>query len=284
MLTFPFTQKKFMTLTPQGRHDWIVRWLSGVYQEILTNRITPRELEFFAGEYARITGWSQTRPGKPPGIPPHGYDARPWLEFISDAIHLERTAGSVSPKDPDLLPPAAIRDDHKDRPGDRHDTPRLDFHVALDGLRSLFNVGSIFRSCDAAGFSSLILGNTPGRENATVRKTAMGTADWMPHTRTVDLAQTLVDMKTRGYTITAVETAEQSTPYHGIDWHHRGVLVMGNEEYGISTHVLAVCDQVVHIPMFGRKNSLNVANAAAVLMFHIAACLYACPPNPGQHP
>ncbi len=291
MLTFPFTRKKFMALTPQGRHDWIVRWLSGVYQEILTNRITPRELEFFAGEYARIAAWSPPLPGKRPERMPgktpesiaHGHDARPWLEFISNAIHLERTAQGVSPRDPDLLP-AAIRGDHKDRTGEKQDLPRLDFHMALDGLRSLFNVGSIFRSCDAAGFSSLILGNTPGRENATVRKTAMGTADWMPHTRTRDLAQTLVDMKARGYTITAVETAEPSKPFLDNDWHHRGVLVMGNEEYGISTHVLAVCDQVVHIPMFGRKNSLNVANAAAILMFHIAACLYADRPDPGQHP
>ncbi|ACN16833.1 SpoU [Desulforapulum autotrophicum HRM2] len=284
ILTFPFTQKKFMALTPQGRHGWIVRWLSGVYQEILTNRVTPRGLEFFAGEYARITGWSETWPGKIPNKIPHEYDARPWLEFISNAIHIGRTARGISPKDPDLLPPATTRGDHKDRTGDRHDRPLLDFHIALDGLRSLFNVGSIFRSCDAAGFSSLILGNTPGRENAAVRKTAMGTADWMPHTQTVDLAQTLVDMKAQGYTITAVETAEQSKPYHDNDWHHRGVLVVGNEEYGISSHVLAVCDQVVHIPMFGRKNSLNVANAAAILMFHITTCLHAGHPDPGQHP
>lgn len=48
------------------------------------------------------------------------------------------------------------------------------------------------------------------------------------------------------------------------------MLALGNEEYGISTHVMAVCDETVHIPMFGRKNSLNVANGAAVLLFHIA--------------
>ncbi len=273
-----------MALTPQGRHGWTIRWLSGVYQQILTNRITPQGLEFFAREYARVVDWLKIQPGELPGNMPHGYDARPWLEFVSNAIHLERIQWGVSPRDPDLLPPAPIRVDQTDRKDEPLTMPRLDFHIALDGLRSLFNVGSIFRSCDAAGFSSLILGNTPGRENATVRKTAMGTADWMPHTHTRDLAHTLGAMKKRGYTITAVETAAQSRPFYDNAWHHRGVLVVGNEEYGISTHVLAVCDEVVHIPMFGRKNALNVGNAAAILMFHIATRPWAAPPGPGQQP
>ena len=276
MLTSPFTTKKFMALTPRGRSAWTIRWLSEVYQEVSTNRITPRGLDFFADEYLKVTGWSGTLSDtdRPLARIPDRYDVRDWLIFISDIIHFERTSWNISAKDHDLLSSTQTVIDQKDRTNDNKDRPRLDFHMALDGLRSLFNVGSIFRSCDAAGFSSIILGNTPGRENPTVQKTSMGTADFLPHTRTSDLARTLGKMKELGYTITAVETGGQSRPFYANDWKDRGVLVMGNEEYGISSHVLAVCDETVHIPMFGRKNSLNVANAATVLLFHIATHLY----------
>ncbi len=272
MLSFSFTRKKFLSLTPQGRHRWIIKWLSAVYHKISTNRVGPESLELFAKEYTQVMEWCQA---VPPTLPPPK-DQRGWLEFVSDAIHCERTASGIVPKDQDLL--TAIETD--DRPEENSGFPRLDFHMALDGLRSLFNVGSIFRSCDAAGFSSLILGNTPGGEHPLVQKTSMGAASWMPHTKTRDLAGTLLDMKTQGYRITAVETAKHSKPYNDNPWDGRGVVVMGNEEYGISSHVMRVCDDVVHIPMFGRKNSLNVANAASVVLFHIASTLYAQGPQP----
>jgi tRNA G18 (ribose-2'-O)-methylase SpoU len=274
VLTFPLTKKKFMALAPQGRSTWTRRWLSKVYQKISSNRITPQGLDLFAREYLKVIGWSGTLSDRTMVNLPETHDIKSWLAFISDAIHFERTAWNISPKDHDLLASTQGLIVQKDRADDDKDRPKLDFHMALDGLRSLFNVGSIFRSCEAAGFSSLILGNTPGRENSTVRKTSMGTADLMPHTKVSDLAQTLLEMKDTGYTITAVETAVDSRPFNTNDWQERGVLVMGNEEYGISPHVLAVCDATVHIPMFGRKNSLNVANAATVLLVHIATRLY----------
>ncbi|MBI9090644.1 MAG: RNA methyltransferase [Desulfobacterium sp.] len=272
MLSFPFTRKKFLSLTHQGRHRWVIKWLSTVYQKISSNRVGPENLGLFAGEYTRVMEWCKTLPQNLP----EPNDRRGWLEFISDAIHCERSAAGIVPKDQDLL--AAI--ETEDSQEEKSEFPRLDFHMALDGLRSLFNVGSIFRTCDAAGFSSLILGNTPGGEHSLVQKTSMGAASWMPHTKTRDLAHTLITMKAQGYRITAVETAKQSRPYNDNPWPGRGVVVMGNEEYGISSHVMRVCDEVVHIPMFGRKNSLNVANAAAVVLFHIASTRYAQGPQP----
>ncbi|MDY0375878.1 MAG: TrmH family RNA methyltransferase [Desulfobacterium sp.] len=274
MLTFPLTKKKFMALTPRGRSSWVRKWLSEVYQEVSSNRITPGGLDFFAREYLKVMGWSGSMSNKTLADIPEEHGVKSWLVFISNAIHFERAAWNISPKDQDLLPAAKGLINQKDRADDNKDRPRLDYHMALDGLRSLFNVGSIFRSCEAAGFSSIILGNTPGRENPTVQKTSMGTADLMPHTRSSDLARTLVEMKELGYTITAVETAVDSRPFYANAWQDRGVLVMGNEEYGISPHVMAICDATVHIPMFGRKNSINVANAATVLLFHIATLLY----------
>jgi len=131
-------------------------------------------------------------------------------------------------------------------------------------------VGSIFRTCDAAGIQSLILGNTLGKEDPRVQKTAMGAHKWISQETTSDLAQTLLEKKSQGFQIIAVETAVGSVPCHEFAWPSKGVVVFGNEEYGISSHVMPMADHIVHIPMFGKKNSLNVANAAAVILFQIA--------------
>ena len=165
--------------------------------------------------------------------------------------------------DPALLP----RVETGDKKASRFQAPAIEIMVALDGLRSLFNVGSIFRTCDAAGVKGIILGNTPGKEDPRVAKTAMGSQEWMAQEKTEDLFQTLMEKKKQGFTILGVETVEGAIPCQGMDWPPKMVLVMGNEEYGISPQVLGACDAFVSIPMFGKKNSMNVANAAAVVLF-----------------
>ncbi len=146
----------------------------------------------------------------------------------------------------------------------------LNCHLALDGLRSLFNTGSIFRTCEAAGFNSIILGNMPGKEHPGVQKTAMGAHKWIDQEKTEDLAQTLIDKKLEGFQIIGIETIKDSISCHDFAWEKNTIVVFGNEEYGISSHVMDSCDKIVSIPMFGRKNSLNVANAVAVICFQIA--------------
>lgn len=84
--------------------------------------------------------------------------------------------------------------------------------------------------------------------------------------KTDDLAQVL-EKKEDGFVIIGVDTLEGSQPCHRFPWPDRAVLVFGNEEYGIAPHLLPVMDRFVHIPMFGRKNSINVANAAATVLF-----------------
>lgn len=199
---------------------------------------------------------------------PDGHAIRPWVEFVSDAIHLHRVKAGIYPKDHDLLDSASINVLNNDLSSKKIKT--LDYHIALDGFRSLFNVGAIFRNCDAAGFKSIILGNTPGGENASVKKTSMGASSWVFSEKTDDLSLTLMDKKNNGYAIIGIETIQTSENYNSFNWPKKAVIVLGNEEYGISRHVLRICDYLVHIPMFGKKNSINVANAAAVIMFHVA--------------
>ncbi len=167
------------------------------------------------------------------------------------------------------------RSESNDLPSD------IEYQVALDGLRSLFNVGSIFRTCEAVGVKTIILSNTMGKEHPQVRKTAMGSQEWITQEKTQDLAQTLVDKKAKGFRIIGVETMAGSAPCHGYAWPKKAILVVGNEEYGISPHVLRVVEDMVHIPMYGKKNSLNVANATTAILYQAVLSLDTVPPGPG---
>jgi tRNA G18 (ribose-2'-O)-methylase SpoU len=277
MDTFGFTKKKLTSLSPETRHKHMVRHLTGFYQRLTTNRVNPASLDLFARQYNQILNWAKMTPFARPGSD----HTRLWIEAISDRIHYHRGATGAAVRDHDLTVRVHTRDqpDHgaNDTPGaasPRSQRPALPSgrrcHVALDGLRSLFNVGSIFRTCEAAGFGSIILGNVPGKEHPGVQKTAMGAQEWMDQETTDDLAKTLLEKKETGFHIIGVETVKNARPFYDMPWQGDIILVFGNEEYGISSHVLSACDEVVYIPMFGRKNSINVANAVAVVCFHVA--------------
>ncbi|WP_457553776.1 TrmH family RNA methyltransferase [Desulfobacula sp.] len=261
MDTFGFTKKKLTLLNDKTRNKHIITWLSGFYQKLTTNRVTPTDLDLFSCQYNEILDWAQMKPF----IKPHSNTTKVWIESISDQIHLHRSAIGIPVRDPDLLESVQTKDP-------AISTCHADFHchLALDGLRSLFNVGSIFRTCEATGFTSIILGNTLGKEHPRVQKTAMGAHEWVDQEKTMDLAGTLLEKKEKGFKIIGVETIKGAQPFYDMQWEDNTILVFGNEEYGISSHVRTTCDAFVNIPMFGRKNSLNVANAVAVICFHVA--------------
>lgn len=264
MDSFGFTKKKFLQISRNSQHKHIIRWLSGIYHAVTTNRFNPDSLELFLSQYCQILEWL----GMPALSRPESDTAQEWLEKLSDQIHSHRLAAGLTVRDHDLLEKVITRDQHD--PAQNHG---CDCHIALDGLRSMFNVGSIFRTCEAAGFRSIILGNTPGREDKKIQKTAMGAEQWVDQEKTDDLAQTLLGKKELGYEIVGVETVEGSSAFNEFIWKDKTILVFGNEEYGIASHVLRICDTFVHIPMFGKKNSINVANAVATVCFQ-AACAF----------
>ncbi len=258
MDTFGFTQKKFLSLSEKNRHRHLIAWLSSFYQKLATNRVKRAGFDYVCSQYEVILKWTNS----PLPQRPHK-GTRSQIEYISNAIHLHRKASGLILRDDTLLEPITFRD----RAAPAVQLPDIQYQVALDGLRSLFNVGSIFRTCDAAGVRSVILGNTLGKEDPRVQKTAMGAQEWIVQEKTSDLAQTLVKKKEQGFRIIGMETVPGSVPCHEYAWPSKGVLVCGNEEYGISSHVMPVLDDIVHIPMFGKKNSLNVANAVATVIF-----------------
>ncbi|MCP4020402.1 MAG: hypothetical protein GY729_01050, partial [Desulfobacteraceae bacterium] len=164
MDAFGFTKKKLCAQSSENQVKHIINWLSNFYQKLISNRTGPETMDLFFAEYHMVLNWVDILPLHKP----KNHDTRLWIEFISDAIHMLRQTQGFSPRDYNLLEDIKT----KDLEQDALFNPCIDYHIALDGLRSLFNIGTIFRTCDAAGFSSIILGNCPGSEHPSVQKTA----------------------------------------------------------------------------------------------------------------
>ncbi|MCB0062608.1 MAG: RNA methyltransferase [Caldilineaceae bacterium] len=151
-----------------------------------------------------------------------------------------------------------------------HTTP-LPLRVLVDNVRSTFNVGSIFRSADGAGFQQLFLcGITPTPTNPKLAKTALGAEEavaWSYHANSVDCAHLL---RQQGHTLWALEEHPHALSLFAAPLPPAPlVLIVGNEVTGVDPALLTLCDQTVALPMYGIKRSLNVATAfgaAAVIL------------------
>ncbi len=143
---------------------------------------------------------------------------------------------------------------------------RVPIEALLDNVRSLFNVGSIFRSADGAGLQRLHLcGITPTPENPKLVKTALGaeqTVGWDYHTNSVDA---VAQARAAGYAIWALEEHPRAESLLAVAPIAQPLLlVVGSEVIGVDPEILQACDKIVAIPMQGIKRSLNVATAFGV--------------------
>lgn len=157
-----------------------------------------------------------------------------------------------------------------DRQHLRQKEPRLPFCVLLNDLRSLYNVGSIFRTADGAGVEKVwICGITGHPPDPQISKTALGAEKEVSWEYRRDALGTLRELKTRGYEIVLLEQLAESIPYQ--DFEPRGpvCLVLGSETAGVSEGLVTLCDKTLEIEMAGLKNSLNVSVAFGVAAFHI---------------
>jgi len=142
--------------------------------------------------------------------------------------------------------------------------------LVADNLRSVFNVGSLFRLCECLSIGELLLcGITPDPTHPNMAKTALGTCDKVPWRKLEDTSDALKALKAKGFAIYALETAEPSQSAFEMDYDFPLALVLGNEALGIAESTLALCDQIIHLPVLGWKNSLNVAVAASVATYQI---------------
>jgi len=154
--------------------------------------------------------------------------------------------------------------------GSAYEGLRLPAAVLLDNIRSLYNVGSFFRTADAVGLDTLYLcGITAYPPNSGISKTALGAEDsvaWQYH---ANAAEILAGLRARGYEIAAIETSLHSVDM--FEWKpvFPVCIVFGHEVDGIRPELLAMADTHVRIPMMGRKHSLNVATAAGVVLYEL---------------
>lgn len=150
-------------------------------------------------------------------------------------------------------------------------------YLICQNIRSRHNVGSIFRSADAFAMTKIYLcGYTPCPPHPDISKTALGAEKTVPWERHLHTWRVVENLKKQGIPIIALELAQYSSPLHLLVRDHelrevmqnKGMaIVVGNEVRGITHEILRRANHVVHVPMYGRKESLNVSVAAGIALY-----------------
>lgn len=163
---------------------------------------------------------------------------------------------------------------------------KKEIYLVLDNIRSRENVGSIFRTADAAGVTKLFLcGITPCPDNEStllrqgyggqskISKTALGAEKWVPWEYHKQTWRCLLKLKNKNEKLKVIGLEKTKNSKNIFKYKFpkdkKIALVVGNEVRGLSPKILEYCDEVVHIPMYGKKESLNVAVATGIALYQI---------------
>ena len=142
--------------------------------------------------------------------------------------------------------------------------------LVLDNIRSLNNIGSVFRTADAFLVEAIYLcGITATPPHKDIRKTALGATESVAWEYCESTIQLLTRLKSKGYNAMAVEQAESAQMLHDFDVSttEKYALIFGNEVKGVSQEVVSACDGVLEIPQFGTKHSLNISVSVGVVVW-----------------
>lgn len=145
--------------------------------------------------------------------------------------------------------------------------------IVLDRLRSAFNTGNIFRLADAVGAREIIAcGYTPAPPHPKLAKTAMGAENTVACRTMPDALTAIRQLREEGVRqILAVEPATSSIFAWEFEYAFPAALIFGNEALGIAPEAMSACDAIIGLPMFGSKESINVGNCAAAVLYAIVA-------------
>lgn len=154
-------------------------------------------------------------------------------------------------------------------PEDAFKAGRHPVSLIVDNVRSLYNVGSMFRTADAAFLKELVLcGYTPHPPRIEIEKTALGAVDTVPWRYCKNTLDAVESFKNAGVKVLAVELTDSGKRYDELTKEDFPLaLVVGNEITGIEDDVLKACDGAIEIPMYGVKHSLNVSVATGIALF-----------------
>ncbi|MBQ9191874.1 MAG: RNA methyltransferase [Bacteroidaceae bacterium] len=169
-----------------------------------------------------------------------------------------------------------------------HEAEKMPLVVVLDGVRSLYNVGSVFRTGDAFRIAGVVLcGITATPPNAEIHKTALGAEDSVAWRHFEDTMEAVRWLREEGYTLLAVEQCEGSTMLqyftpelykpekknseaNNPEAYRKYAVILGNEVKGVQQQVVDACDGCLEIPQFGTKHSMNVSVTAGIVIWHFA--------------
>ncbi len=167
--------------------------------------------------------------------------------------------------------PRKIRmDEHRAEAALREFAPRPHLYLLLDNVRSIRNVGSLFRAADGFGVRKVFLtGITPTPPRPEIAKIALGAeksveSEWME-----DPLKAFVILRNMGVRVVAVEQTTSSVPIYDFDFPHPLCLVFGHELVGVDDDLLSRIDDVVDVPMFGAKHSHNVATSIGIVLSEV---------------
>lgn len=147
---------------------------------------------------------------------------------------------------------------------------KLKVTILLDDVRSLQNVGSIFRTADGFAVEEIILcgitGQPPHRD---IERTALGATQSVDWRYEKDILKAITELKKENYKIVAIEQAEGSTLLNNFSplQEEKYALIFGNEVNGVSEEVMAVIDECIEIPQFGTKHSFNIVVSAGIILW-----------------
>ncbi|PWG79397.1 RNA methyltransferase, partial [Pararcticibacter amylolyticus] len=153
---------------------------------------------------------------------------------------------------------------------------KLPVTVLLDGVRSMHNVGSIFRTSDGFSVERIFLcgitGTPPHRE---IEKTALGATQSVEWAHFTDIRDAIQQLKSEGYRIIAIEQVDQSVMLNEFepDVSEKYALIFGNEVNGVSDEAMALIDTCIEIPQFGTKHSFNIVVSAGIVLWDFFAKL-----------
>jgi tRNA G18 (ribose-2'-O)-methylase SpoU len=152
---------------------------------------------------------------------------------------------------------------------------KLRFILVLHNIRSRFNVGSVFRTADAAGVDKIYLcGITPTPPHPKISKVALGAEKFVSFEKFWQIGKLLNKFKKEKIQIIALEQSRKSIPYFKFKPKFPLALILGSETQGLSSKILKKCDRIIEIPMYGKKESLNVSVACGIVVFKIARYLH----------
>jgi len=150
------------------------------------------------------------------------------------------------------------------------ETNKIPLIIVLDNVRSLNNIGSVFRTSDAFLVKAIYLcGITATPPNAEIHKTALGAEDSVDWLYYQDTREAIKELRQKDFAICAIEQAESSIMLDNLilDTTKKYAIVLGNEVKGVSQQVVDMCDSCIEIPQYGTKHSLNVSVAAGIVVW-----------------